>query len=441
MSEPDRFSLEWLVAEFPTRGATVLAALIAAVAAIAFGREFLLKIPELVETGYSYDLQLRATVANRSLATEGLSVTFVDVDDAAIRLWGGATRTMPRERLADLLDRVGKKGPKLVLLDFALSGHGPAPGDKILGDYLSSYPQSSPPLFLAAEAMPSDCKGETCDTKECKTPDGSIPVRLNPTPFDELIGQHPNVRWVSSVFLPEEDGVVRSWHLWDYVCQGGTATAIPSAQLAAAAFASDAGDGRERLRRYLDFLAKSDKDASLEWPRNRDAKDALIPYLIGGSAKSQISDFLGSSGFRYERVRAQSLADDQVADAALKDRIVVIGASYGPDKFATPFGTMPGAALIANAIAVAPAVLSSPPRHHLVVFLALLLALIYALIAKKFRAIIAAVIIAAFSWIWLSLATYSARSFRRGQCGQHGFDHARRILGARSRPSKSCLIL
>jgi CHASE2 domain-containing sensor protein len=211
---------------------------------------------------------------------------------------------------------------------------------------------------------------------------------------------------VSSVFLPEEDGVVRSWHLWDYVCQGGTATAIPSAQLAAAAFASESGDGRERLRRYLDFLAKSDKDASLEWPRNRDAKDALIPYLIGGSAKSQISDFLGSSGFRYERVRAKSLADDQVADAAFKDRIVVIGASYGPDKFATPFGTMPGAALIANAIAVAPAVLSSPPRHHLVVFLALLLALIYALIAKKFRAIIAAVIIAAFSWIWLSLATY-----------------------------------
>jgi hypothetical protein len=67
---------------------------------------------------------------------------------------------------------------------------------------------------------------------------------------------------------------------------------------------------------------------------------------------------------------------------------------------------MPGAALMANAISVAPAVLANAPRHRTVVVLMLILALIYGAIAKTLRAIPAAIVIGAFSFVWLSVATY-----------------------------------
>ena len=92
---------------------------------------------------------------------------------------------------------------------------------------------------------------------------------------------------------------------------------------------------------------------------------------------------MGASGFRYQRVRALSLLADQVAETAIANRVVVIGASYGDDKFKTPFGVMPGSALLANAIAVAPAVLNTPPGSPVFLFLlTLALAVAYGLIAE-----------------------------------------------------------
>jgi CHASE2 domain-containing sensor protein len=406
MSEPGRFSLEWLMVDLPARRATYLAALLTVFAAVYVGKELLTKIPEFVEMGYGYDAQLRATVANRSLAMEGLPVTFVDVDDAAIRSWGGATRTMPREKLAQILDMVEKKQPKMVFLDFDLSGVASGDSDRTFAEFLQGYQTSSPPLLLTAEVLPSECKGETCASKTCPSVDESKPVKISATPFDQIVSNKTNVMWVSSRFLPEEDGVVRAWHLWDFTCGNDGAKAFPSAQLAAAGLASATGDGKARLDRYLESLKQPDKANDLQWPHNKNARDALIPFLIGGSAKAEISDLLGSGSFRYQRVHAQSVIEDQVADAAFKDRVIVIGASYGPDKFATPFGVMPGAALMANAISVAPAILASAPSHGTVVVLTLILALIYGAIAKTFRALPAALVIGALSFVWLSLATY-----------------------------------
>jgi CHASE2 domain-containing sensor protein len=405
MSEPGRFSLEWLVAELPAKRTTFLAALVVAIVAVFWGRELLIKIPELVETSYGYDAQLRATVANRSLAMDGLPVTFVDVDDAAIRAWGGATRTMPREKLAALMASVAKKQPKLIFLDFDLSGTATGDGDQKFGDFVRAYPATSPPLLLTAEVLPLECKGEQCSSKPC---DAKVEpkVRLSATPFDQIVSGKQNALWVSSRFLPEEDGVVRSWHLWDYACGEQRVGALASAQLAAAALSASNGDGRQRLERYLKYIAQPDPGDDGIWPKNKEAQDALIPFLIGGSATAEVSDLLRSGNFRYQRVHAESVLDDQVADSALKDRIIVIGASYGPDKFATPFGVMPGATLMANAISVAPAILANAPRHRTVIALMLVLALIYGAIAKTFRAIPAALVIGIFSFIWLSLATY-----------------------------------
>lgn len=62
--------------------------------------------------------------------------------------------------------------------------------------------------------------------------------------------------------------------------------------------------------------------------------------------------------------------------------MVVLGASYGPDTFKTPFGTMPGSALIANAVAVAPAILTQPVSAFFLFVVSFLIAIAYAVIAK-----------------------------------------------------------
>jgi CHASE2 domain-containing sensor protein len=133
----------------------------------------------------------------------------------------------------------------------------------------------------------------------------------------------------------------------------------------------------------------------------------LIPFLIEGASHERVSGWMGDRGFRYQRVRALSLLNGEVADTAIKDRVVVLGASYGPDTFKTPFGTMPGSALIANAIAVAPAILDTQPVSAFFLFVvSFLLATAYAVIAKTLRAIPAGFAILALSYVWLSLATY-----------------------------------
>ena len=81
MSEPGRFSLEKLAEELPLRPATFLAGFLALLAALILSRDDISEIPEMVEAKFGYDSQLRATLKNRSIATAGLPVTFVAVDD------------------------------------------------------------------------------------------------------------------------------------------------------------------------------------------------------------------------------------------------------------------------------------------------------------------------------------------------------------------------
>lgn len=408
MSEPGKFSLEKLVASAPRRPATLIAALLALIAALFLTKESITEIPELVETSYGYDNQLRATLKNRSIGASSLPVTFVDVDDAAINAWGDATRTTPREKLADLVRTIAAKQPSLIFVDFDLSGVSPNDGDAKLDDVLEKYSKTAPPLLVTRVIRPAECHHGKCDSKICESEHGG---GLSPSPFEKVTSGKDNVYWVSSVFTPDSDGVVRSWRLWETFCSDGALTTLPSAQLVAVALVGPSAPGREKLAKYMlavgDHAPAGAAADKLDWPRNVEARDALIPFLIGGSSNSPVSDWLGSAGFRYQRVRAQSLLLDQVAESAIKDRVVVIGASYGADKLKTPLGVMPGAALLANAIAVAPSILDTPPNHPaLRMLLTLILAACYGAIAKQLRPIPAAVAIAALSYVWLSIATY-----------------------------------
>ena len=418
MSEPGRFSLEKLVSALPFGRLTLFAAALAGIAACVMSRETLTKIPELVETSYSYDAQLRATLGSRSYVSEGkvtddIGVTFVDVDAAALNAWSDATHTTPRNRIVELLNLLVDENPALIFIDFDLSGSSAGNGDEALRTFLTTYNADKPPLLLTREidtpvCAGSDCSKPTCAAAPMEDKPGT-PNSINVLPFEIAAGKKSNVFWVSSAFSPDHDGVVRSWRLWDEVCRNGNIEIWPSPQLVAAALAGQSlAKGKARLDAYLKTRTADEQDqgARSAWPLNGNARDVFVPFLIGGSQQSRVSDWRGAAGFRYQRVSAMSLIDHQVAIQALNGRAIVVGASYGSDKFATPFGVMPGATLISNAIAVAPAVLNHPPAPKILVqALTLVLFAAYAIIAKLFKALPAALVILALSYVWLSLAT------------------------------------
>lgn len=407
MGEPGRFSLERLVAIAANRRVSLVAAAVAIAVAVALGRETISEIPEIVEASYGYDAQLRATHLNRSILTGSLPVTFVDVDDEALQAWADATRTTPRSKIGELITRLAAKKPSVIFVDFDMSGALQGPGDEELGKALAAYPNDAPPLLLTKALTPLSCPKGICSASACPSaPAGSLDV----SPFEHTVAKSSNIHWVSSLFAPDGDGVVRSWRLWEPTCKEGKISVLPSPQLAALSFASSGHPDASKLHRYLAYAAMKAQGIEAlkpDWPKNAEARQALIPFLIRGSSKERVSGWMGDQGFRYQRVRAINLLRDDVADTAIAGRAIVVGASYGPDSFKTPFGTMPGAALIANAVAVAPAVLEVEPSSSVLLFLlSLALTTLYAVLAKTLRAIPAGFVILALSYIWLSLTTY-----------------------------------
>lgn len=139
------------------------AAVLALVAALALGREAISEIPEIVEAGYGYDAELRATHLNRSLVTHSLPVTFVDVDDEALNAWSDATRTTPRAKIAALIERLAAQHPSVIFVDFDLSsGVMALPGDTDLAKTLNTYPRNGPPLLLTRAMRSLPCPEGVC---------------------------------------------------------------------------------------------------------------------------------------------------------------------------------------------------------------------------------------------------------------------------------------
>ena len=424
MSEEGRFSLEMLVSNLPIGLATAVAGALAIFAAFHFDRETLSKIPELFDVNIGYDNQLRATADSRAKSTKGLAVTLVDVDDAAIQKWSSVTRTTPRDQIAALIEKLRTKKPKLIFIDFDLSGDASDAGDEQLKKVLAAYPQDAPPLLLTRSLEPIPCRDGECESyKKCPPPEATPPAGKLPegkpaaekprTIFESSAGK-ANIIWVASVFSPDGDGVVRSGRLWEGVCRNGEPLLLPSPALVATALADKDAAGMACLSAFLGRHGKTDLPATGEckksWPVNESAYAELVPFIIGGPSQTRISDWLSANELRYQRVRATSVLDqvhdEQVAPSAFADRVVLVGASYGPDKFETPLGVLPGVAVIANSVAVAPVVLDVPPRHISRAILALLLGIIYISVAKPFRALPAAVIIFALSYGWFLVSPY-----------------------------------
>ena len=188
MGEPGRFSLERIVASVANRRVSFIAAVLALIAALALGREAISEIPEIVEAGYGYDAQLRATHLNRSLVTHSLPVTFVDVDDEALNAWADATRTTPRAKIAALIERLSAQHPSAIFVDFDLSGAMTSAGDTDLAKTLDTYPRNGPPLLLTRAMRSLTCPEGVCSASACAPATQS---KLEASPFEETVSKNP----------------------------------------------------------------------------------------------------------------------------------------------------------------------------------------------------------------------------------------------------------
>lgn len=297
---------------------------------------------------------------------DAIPVTLIDIDPATMSALGHPARA-PRDLVAGLVGLAAAKQPGGIFLDMDTSQPGTPDGDRALATLIADYPQAAPPLALARRLGPP---GEA----------GADPQALaaQPSILDAAVSGHPNILWASSISRIDADRVVRRWELSQTLCGPGGRYTLPSPQLIAAAVA---GAEPRPLADVHAFAAARTRescgtDASGSapgWPRNPDPR-AAIAFLIGDGSDIAAPQFIrrdGASVPLFRRISARALmtpagavvAPRAVADDLLRGRFVIIGASHAEsmDGHLTPIGFLPGALIVANAVATAPAVLSAQP--------------------------------------------------------------------------------
>lgn len=313
--------------------------------------------------GFSVNPGEKDRVARWSAVLSGatrnaIPVTLVDIDGPAMAALGHPPR-VPRDLIAGLVSLGAAKGASGLFLDMDTSRPLTPEGDAALAALIAAWPADAPPLALARRLSPA----------------GDDPERLvdEPSILDAAVRDHPNILWVTSISRVDADRVVRRWELSQTLCAGGTGRTLPSPQLFAAAVADrparPLADVEAFTRARSGELCEG-RAATAPWPRNPDPR-AAIPFLIADGPDWANPQFIARDGVSvplFRRISARALMRPDgtgvppraVADDLFRDRFVIIGASHAEsmDGHLTPIGFLPGALVVANAVATAPAVLS-----------------------------------------------------------------------------------
>jgi adenylate cyclase len=241
-------------------------------------------------------------------------VTIVAIDDAVVKR--GHSYPLSRSELAEIVDAVAKQGPKLIAIDLLLVDRGPADGDAALAKALTGRP-----VVLAAAAIFSDAR-ETVATAKAG-PLAALP------PAERFLEPLP------AFAAQAEVGVVNV-----ATGQSGSPLSIPmlfrsrdkvelSLPLRVAARALGA-----RLTIAPDHLMLGDRAVPID-------SDFGLPITYYGPRRT------------IRTVSAESVFDGTLDGAAIKDRIVIIGAAVagGGDFFPTAFDPLlPGVEVISTAV-------------------------------------------------------------------------------------------
>lgn len=346
------------------------------------------------------DRMVRWSAVLSGATRDAIPVTLIDIDPATMTILGHP-QSAPRELLAGLLSLAAAKHASGIFLDMDTSRSGPPAGDEALAGFIGAYPPDAPPLALARRLGAADLAGNSTEA-----------LAEQPSVLDAAVRGKPNVVWAASVSRIDEDRVVRRWQLSHTSCAPAPGRTLPSPQLFAAAVAGAHPRPLSDVQAFAESRTQSvctpDKAAPPPaWPRNPDPR-AAIAFLIPDGPDLAAPQFITRDGRRvplFRRVPARALMTASgtvvpprvVADDLLRDRFVIIGASHAEsmDGHLTPIGFLPGALIVANAVATAPAVLSGQPVGSLgatVIALALFAALMA--ITSRLRALAAGVVVA-----------------------------------------------
>lgn len=318
--------------------------------------------------GFSANLGEKDRIVRWSAVLSGatrdaIPVTLVDIDGPAMAALGHPPR-VPRDLLAGLVGLAAGKQASGIFLDMDTSLPGTPAGDEALAAFLSAYPAEAAPLALARRITAAP------------RPDGGETLADAPSFLDAAVRGRGNILWASSTSRVDEDRVVRRWELSQTLCVPGAGQTLPSPQLVAAAVAARPPRPLADLRAFLDARTAAvcaGRAGEVPWPRNPDPR-AAIAFLIDDGPDWANPQFIrrdGRSVPLFRRVSARALmtptgavvAPRAVADELFRDRFVIIGASHADslDGHLTPIGFLPGALIVANAVATAPAILSGHP--------------------------------------------------------------------------------
>ncbi|MFT3986589.1 CHASE2 domain-containing protein [Aestuariivirga sp.] len=345
---------------------------------------------------------------------EALPVTFLDVDDRTRSLWG-ATSSTPHAALAELIRMSETNKAAAILVDFDLSPsiEGQA-ADPQLSALLRSYPADAPLLLLVRKIGFTKAQGTAMAAGD------------GPTLYDADVARKPNIRWVTTLNDIGGDRSVRRLKLWQTVCDGANGVAYPAAVLVMSALPVKGVSHDADLKAFLDAQVKIEcghEEAKLPpWPPVTSAV-AQIPFVFADTAGAPAMFRITRDGQQVVALRRISAAqlvtmtNDVAAPAGdidadpFANRAVILGASHADsgDIYATPFGNMPGALVLANSVVQAKAIVETVPASPFFKnVLAVILFIILAYIARTF---IGAVAIIALSLVTLAALFIISRWF------------------------------
>lgn len=311
-------------------------------------------------------------------ARGGLAPTeLYDIDDATYRGWNFPA-TIPRDKLAFLIQRAVDGGAAVIAVDVDLTFHGSKEDDHRLGELLKSLNESddpdSPVVVLTRRLLrPLDAQGHV---------DQGVIFSLPDSFLDSYLPVQKKVFWASTLFNIDEDHVIRRWRNAEVYCaKDGHFALFPSLQLLATVaynLKSQGGRPDQALQALTDRLAevvggrKCDGKEAMPSLKSYFAKfpanEGVIHLGAGDSTNVlRLADFGEAEriNYRITRVTEQNTKSQIVVTSVVElesapvrldvlNRLLLIGASFeeSNDLHSSPVSNdpIPGVYILANGI-------------------------------------------------------------------------------------------
>lgn len=335
---------------------------------------------------------------------------FINIDDATYEALGNPSFTPP-EVLIRLVQLADKSNPKLLIIDVDLRAS--IENNPQLIDYLKNHKDF--PILMTD--VPSKATNR-------------IAWRDN-NQLDEIINDNPNLFWVSTLFTPQKDSIVRQSPYFSLFCDNNEIIIRPSVAVAVR-FLNDLGV--IKFGELLDSATITEGNSCDLINYN----NSYIKYEVPGKKRSASLEIRNQSfDIQFAIIKDIHLVDDEnnlivvensakglasdidmseISTESFAKRIMIIGGTnfVSKDSHETPVGTQSGAYLIFNAIESAlnihdPHMPNQPINYLTLLYFAIPLAIASALFRNSFLVIFSVLLLYSVPRIFVN--TYTIELF------------------------------